>query len=522
MKLRSPNATFVVVVVWSMLFIFLWQIVFVADDQGTRTTSSKLWADWVVHLTFTRIFAEWPVHDWFDINPLYALEMIRYPMMANLTSGLLLRSGLSLESAMLVPSMVASVLMVAGLVLFYRVAGFSAGWAGVGTGIFLFNGGMGFIAWALGDAATPTHIPELGIIVQNFVTAEFIPQRSMLFGAFLFLLLVSAVVVVCKSPHPGSRRDHMIMASAGVGAAVLMLSHPHSWLTLVMVCAVLTAVYRRAWRVWLTLLISASIACGLVYALYYASGDGAGFLAWEPGGLVSFSGAGLLSYLLLNYGLFLPLVLVALIRTAIIKNPLFLAGAAIFILAHLVRFQPWIWDNTKILTWSYLLLSVAVVRYLAQLWDTSAIHRVLVGATVLMLCLSGAIEVARIAAPRATTYTLFSAEDLDIAKKFRAISSHRDRVLTTLPHNNWVHGVAARPVFKAYSGWLWSYGLDVSKGEQLARRMLNGDYDLIRDSGIRFVVIDRRRSAETVAADLVRKLELVLQSDRYRVYAVPG
>ncbi len=520
MKLRNANATIILLIAWGIFFVFLWQTVFIVDEYGIRTTSDKLWADWVVHLTFTHVYAEWPVSDWFDTNPLYAVETFRYPFPANLVSSLLLRSGMTLESAMILPSTVSSVLLVAGLLLFFRVAGYSAGWAGVGTGIVLLNGGMGFIAWALGVSSTPTDIPGMGIVIQNFVTSEFVPQRSMLFGAFFFLLLVSAVYFV--SQQPVSWRSHAIMAVAGIGAAALLLSHAHSFLTFTMVCAVFAIMYRRAWRVWLTLLATAAIACGLVFALYYAPTNVEGFFAWDPFALITSSGTGFFSFFVLNYGLFLPVVTIAIFRTAALKNPLVLSGLLVFALGYMIRFQPWIWDNTKILTWGYLLLSVAVLQYLIRLWDQGGIYKTLVGALVALLCLSGTIEVVKILRPTAEPHTMFSAEDMDIAGQFKAVSSHRDLVLTTLPHNNWVHALSARPVFKSYTGWLWSYGLDVEKGEELARRMLAGDYELIVDNGIRFLVIDRQNVNQAVNEALLRKLKIVLQSNRYRVYAVNG
>lgn len=520
MKLRNTHVTLILLFVWGIFFVYLWQAVFFVDEHGIRTTSSKLWADWVVHLTFTRVFAEWPVGDWFYTNPLYAVETFRYPFLANLISGLLLKAGMSLESAMILPSVLSSVLLVAGLMLFFRVAGFSAAWSGVGIALFMFNGGMGFIAWALGVSTTPTHVPELDIIIQNFVTSEFIPQRSMLFASFFFLLLVSALVFVAQAPI--SRRSHAIMVATGVGAAVLMLSHAHSLLTFIMICAVFAAIHWRAWRVWLTLLASAAIACGLAYALYYASTDVEGYFAWDPLALVTSSKSGFWQFVVLNYGLFLPLVLLAVFRTGIAKNPLFIAGTVVFVLGYLVRFQPWIWDNTKILTWGYLLLSVAVLQYFVKLWNKGAFYKPLVAALIVLLCASGTIEVVSIIRPKANVHTVFSAEDMNIATEFKAISTHRDLVLTTMPHNNWVHALSARPVFKAYTGWLWSYGLDVKRGEKLVQRMLDGDYQLVLDNGIRFIVIDRQYFNKDLDEDLARKLELVLQNRRYRVYAVPG
>jgi hypothetical protein len=379
---------------------------------------------------------------------------------------------------------------------------------------------MGFIAWALGISKTPTDIPESVIVIQNFVTSEFIPQRPMLFGAFLFLLLVSAVYFVSQTPI--SRRSYLIMIAAGIGAAVLMLSHAHSLLTFAMVCAVFALIYWRAWPVWLTLLTSSAINCGLVFALYYASTDVERFFALAPLALVTASKTGFWEFFVLNYGLFLPLVLVAAFRTGIAKNPLFVAGAVLFVLGYMIRFQPWVWDNTKILTWSYLLLSVAVLQYFVKLWNNHAFHKALVAVLVVLLCASGTIEIANILRPQANKHTVFSAEDMNIAAEFKAISTHRDLVLTTMPHNNWVHALSARPVFKAYSGWLWSYGLDAKTGEKLTQRMLNGDYDLIVENDIRFVVIDRRYAKQTIEEGLLRKLELVLENRRYRVYAVPG
>ena len=84
---------------------------------GWRT----VWADWAVHFSYANVFAYWPVGDWFSSNPVFATAGFAYPFLADALSGLLMRAGMELVWAFLLPSIAASLALVSLLFLFYAL-----------------------------------------------------------------------------------------------------------------------------------------------------------------------------------------------------------------------------------------------------------------------------------------------------------------------------------------------------------------------------------------------------------------
>src|SRR2546430_8279609 len=96
----------------------------------------------------------------------------------------------------------------------------------------------------------------------------------------------------------------------------------------------------------------------------------------------------LLWFWIKNTGLFIPLLLVALL------SPLALRGRArlliapfslVFLIANLVKFQPWDWDNSKLLVFWYLASAVAVGAILVRLARAHLVGAVVAGRVLLSL-----------------------------------------------------------------------------------------------------------------------------------------
>ena len=105
---------------WFVFFAVLWSTVVGLDTTGITTTSSNIWADWVVHLTFTNTFQDWSLREVLDNNPLFATGNFRYPPAPNVFSALLSLLGFSSIGAMQMSSFVMSIATLAALFVFFR------------------------------------------------------------------------------------------------------------------------------------------------------------------------------------------------------------------------------------------------------------------------------------------------------------------------------------------------------------------------------------------------------------------
>ena len=252
-------------------------------------------------------------------------------------------------------------------------------------------------------------------------------------------------------------------------------------------------------------------------------------MAWYPGWLANPEfglDVSLPLFLWLNWGVFLPLVVAALGRFRLYRDPLIVAGLALFVLCFLIRFQPHPWDNTKLLTWAHLILCIPVARYLAYLWQRKWIVPRLVAA-MLALCLtaSGTLDLWRSMHAEEIALRMWTREEMELAADFREISSASSVVLCSDYHHHWVPSLAGRPILLGYRGWLMSYGVDYSVVERDVRSMLAGGPDterLLRSYGVEFVAIGAHERLDFGAQPdyFRRNHQSVLQQAGYEVFRV--
>ena len=85
---------------------------------------------------------------------------------------------------------------------------------------------------------------------------------------------------------------------------------------------------------------------------------------------------------------------------------------------------------------------------------------VLAGALVLVLCLSGALDVGRALDLQVSSFEFTDAGGLKVASWVRENTGPDAVFLTASDHNQPVTALAGRRVVCGYTGWLYTYGLD--------------------------------------------------------------
>jgi hypothetical protein len=489
---------------WGVYFAVLWPRMFFERPDGLWAGWRTVWADWVAHLAYAGVFEERAFGHWLESHPLFATQRFDYPFLADALSGLLMRAGVDRVAAFVWPSLLASLALVALLYAFYARSLGTPGRALLALTLFFTNGGLGFLLFASDLAQDPslallavppreyTWLEKQHVEWINVVTSELLPQRGMLLGLPLGLAVLLALL-----RHQAAGFAHATAAKlAGLGllASVLVVTHAHSFLALAWICAWLFLFDLRHARRWLGFAAAAAVpGLALVWLSYHDVGS-RGFLAWYPGWLTNPAyGAHPISFWLflwLNWGVFLPVAALALLRLGGLRQPLWLAGATLFVAAMLLRFQPHPWDNTKLLTWAHLLLCVPVAQYLARLWARpGALGRQLAVALFCFATASGFLDVWRALGGEAVSARMWSRAELALAEDLRRVSPPDALVLASDHHHHWIH-VAGRRVLLGYRGWLASYGIDYGAVLHDVEAMLrSGDPALLARYGVDFVVI---------------------------------
>jgi hypothetical protein len=536
----APGLVFVLAT-WGLYFCVLWPRMLFERSDGLYAGWRTVWADWAVHLSYANVFAYWPIGDWFSSNPVFATADFAYPFLADAVSGLLMRAGMELVSAFVLPSIVASLALVSLLFLFYALLLGSSRAAVLASTLFFTNGGAGFLQFAADLAREPslrllrlppreyTYLPEHGIQWINVVSSEILPQRALLLGVPLALLVL---ISAWRWRQRGFENvSNAKLAGLGVLASLLVITHAHSYLALVLFCGMLFLFDLSHYRRWLVFAAAAALSSLVLLALFYDQASTARFIRWQPGWLANPTHGGhgpLWLFLWLNWGVFLPIAAVSIIRFRYYRDPLVLGAVLLFIACFLFRFQPHAWDNTKLLTWAHLLLCIPVARYLQHLWSKRrAISRCLAVVLFLFTTASGFLEVWRLTRTSEIAVRMWSSQEIALAEAFRSVSAPLSLVLTSDHHHNWVTPLSGRPVLLGYRGWLASYGIDYSTVERDVRTMLQGGpraAELLERYGVEFAAIGRSERRDFGAAEgyFRRHHQLILEEADYSVFEIRG
>jgi hypothetical protein len=157
------------------------------------------------------------------------------------------------------------------------------------------------------------------------------------------------------------------------------------------------------------------------------------------------------------------------------------ASLLLFLLSNIVLFQPYEWDNAKVLTWVYLILSGSVAVMVVKLWRYHPAMRPVVILLLFTLTFAGALDNLRALQTKSQQLLLFSKEDINLAEKFRHSSPPGAIVLAATFHDNWVAALTGRQILSGYLGWMWTYGFkygarvedmkDMYRGGELAEQL---------------------------------------------------
>ncbi len=385
-------------------------------------------------------------------NPILTHDRLRYPLGVDLLTAVFVQLGVSLR--VLLP-----VMGVAGAAL----AAFALrAWGGAfAVAAFLFAGGLaGYQVLLTGDLADHQN----AVAWKNLFLALLVPQRG-------FLLALPAGLLLLWSWRGRFLRGGPALAPwvEGIAWGVMPLVHLHTFAFLSVVFAAWWLVTRRV-REGLPTLAWALLPA--TWAVWQVT-DGfraASLVGWRPGWMIG--GEGPLAFFLLNFGLFVPVTLVALwvaVRERRREDLFLLVPAlAVFAALFVVKLAPWEWDNTKVMLWC----SVAM---LPPVWDL-ALARVRRWPRALLLValfFSGAVCVLGASIGRGPWLQVLDLREYEaVCSALRGLETTR---VATAPTFNHPVALCGRPIVAGYPGHLWSHGLDSAAAEKGLARLLRGE-----------------------------------------------
>jgi len=539
---------------WSLYFSFLWRDLVFFDRTDLRVGGVNLWGDWAMHFTLGAAFAY--RSPWITSHPLLTGAPFAYPFLVNWISGMLVRMGVEFFSAFVIPSYVYSLLFVFVVFLFFHRLFSSRAVAMVSTSIFLLNGGLGFW-WYIQDVlAKPTlqtlfgftteytHMPKIGIEWISIITSMILPQRSFVFGFPIALGILLLLFQQIKQ-----RRTHWkrwVFALLGLLYGLMPIIHTHSsfMIALVLVGWGAWSVFRkepkkdtrggyiRAIQCWLVFaFVAGMIALPFVKTFFshtVSQATSGGFIRWYPGWFVhpeaEDAGVNWVWWWMLNWGLTLPLGIYGWFKVDRTRKIIFAPFLFIFVLLNLFLFQPFVWDNTKLLVWASLGVSGLAGAVVVQFIKRNMFTRVLAIALFFLMIFSGSLDAYAAIDKRRHNWSMYRVDDLALADEIRRNTNVNAVFLTSDTHNNPIN-LAGRQLIMGFRGWLWTYGFNYWPIEMDVMTMYGGGprtEELLKKYTISYVVFDEKVLREYKGNEkyYINKFPVALKNSTYRIYRV--
>jgi hypothetical protein len=507
---------------------------------GGIQASGSTWADFGLHaslISHAALASQLPLD-----MPLAAGTHLTYPFLIDLLSALFVRGGWSLHAAVFWPTLllmaaIVQLLVALSLRLFGRLSA-----AVISLWLILLNGsaagldaawhdwrtsGLSLGAWLSAIPRNYSGLDALNVHFNNFIADILLPQRPFLFGLSVFLVVATLVQAARTTAEPVDRRRYQLTAAALVG--LLPLAHAHSFIAAMVLlagAAVEAAYHRRAEaRRWLTAIgLTLLIAAPQLIWQQLANNLGTGghlALGWmvQPGD-------SLWAFWWRNFGLAGPylIALPALLLRPAWRRYLvwYLPFLALLIITQIYSFQPYEYDNLKLILYAYLmgmLLAGIIIVRLIQRWLGTL---VMIVPAVIVLIVPGALTVTR----EFQLHDQFaSTADIALTTWVRGHTPTSAVFITTDQPNHPIATLAGRSIVLGYRGWLYNYHLPYQSRQAAVEAALQGQAStpLVQQFHASYLAVSNYEPAEWQAnpAALDTEYPVLYRNDSWTVYQLP-
>ncbi|MFH0864263.1 MAG: hypothetical protein V1858_04200 [Candidatus Gottesmanbacteria bacterium] len=517
-------------------FIFLhlsYNILSIRPD-GWYVGHVNLWGDLPLHLAFINSFLE--QGKIFISSPIFSHSLPNYPILPDLLTAVLVKLNIPLAFALGMQFFILTMLLV--FIIRKLILNFIKNEKVVFLTlmIFFFASGFGFYYFFQDytNADKPlwlflnnlpreyTNIKELGFWWINPIFAYFLPQRTTLFG---FVLGLTTLWLWWKGYQT---RKTILYIVAGLLTGLLPLVHPQSLIALFLLAVFFTPMSLVAAKqkkvIFFNWFIFGLITVFLALPLFFLTSSQAEsvskFLRVQVGWTAGQEN--IIWFWVKNLGLFWLFYILSLFWIFKRKRQQFylhLPFLCLFIIANIIVFQPWDFDNGKIFLYWFISAAFLVASFLNHFFlNKGLLLKTILLVIIFLMTFSSLLDIWRSFTP-VSNLQLFDSNDIAMANVLKIATPKSAVFLTYQYHNNPVNSLAGRSIFLGYDGWLWSHGINYWQKKDDLIKMFAGDIDLLKNYGINYIVIGpHERENLQINYIFLKQFSLIYNNQKYQVY----
>ena len=355
-----------------------------------------------------------------------------------------------------------------------------------------------------------TDNPQYNLYFRNILTGLILPERSFLPGLFLGLLISFNFLEYFANKN----LRFLLMNGAILG--VLPFWHTHTFIFF-SITSLIFAVWlmkenfkKTLLDFFLMFMVALVIAIPFLF-LFFSNHQVGQFLhtslGWQNGN------ENILLFWFKNSLLTIPLALLGFWFVKHDQKIFFVPAFVVFIIANLIIFQPWDWDNIKLLSWSFLFFAILAGFLLAKYAQKGIVARAIVGVIILISVASGSLS---LALQLKNKYVIYDKADIDLADWAKKNTQVDDIFVIDPFPNHPIPGLSGRLVYMGYPGHLWVHGIDYGKREREVHQILAGDFTQIRNLEVPIAYIVSIKNNLNI--DLPLNTQEIYQNQKYVVF----
>lgn len=498
---------------------------FILGSQSLSLTSlgymvggGGMYGDSALHAAYTSriLTGEFPL-----LNPLFGGKILVYPYANDLLSAILIFFKFDLGSAFFWPQVF---FFMSFMYLFYK---FVSKFSDIisfffSSAIFFLGWGVGFLYFlkeqplslnlfsSVGREYTNNVVYNLNF--HNVLTGLILPERSFLPGLVLGLGLILFIYDYFEK----SEKKNLLVAFSILGILPFWHTHTFIFFSFFMLIFLIVRISKKTTIKFIRDFVIGSVIGFILLLpflyLFLSNHSTSGFLRLSLGWMNGNENLAL--YWLRNSWLILPLAAISFFTLKGQKKFYFICAFFSFLVANFVIFQPWEWDNIKILSLSFLFFSILVGKLMSDLFRKNVLLVIPVLLLLASFIFSGSLS---LALQLKNKFTIYDRDDIALADWAKNATGADDIFLGEAIPNQPIPGLSGRQVYMGYPGHLWVHGIDYSAREVQINNIYAGNVGLIGE-------LDPRVDYFVVPSRLFYLFEtlsgLVFENSKYRVYRV--